>query len=204
MRDLRQSRADTAPNLARTEDRSPDRQPDFIHAKIKRSQICFSKKKEAIFGHFGHLADILTTNQSSKLTRAEVCKPKFRDYDENRTSHSIGKEQRLISVPTIGAEFYRTFAMFDLPTSWQILLAFVAVSVLAKWMFTPPAELRHLPRVPILPLLWSYVSGEVEDVRIKRLLLPFANEKGEGVVLVYALGRWIVHVLDHQVMFQRL
>ncbi|KJA29606.1 hypothetical protein HYPSUDRAFT_31542 [Hypholoma sublateritium FD-334 SS-4] len=89
--------------------------------------------------------------------------------------------------------------MFDPSTSWQILLALVAVSVLAKWMFTPPAELRHLPRVPILPLLWSYASGEVEDVRIKRLLLPFANEKGEGVVLVYALGRWIVHVLDHQI-----
>ncbi|THU85194.1 cytochrome P450 [Dendrothele bispora CBS 962.96] len=47
--------------------------------------------------------------------------------------------------------------------------------------FIPPAELRHLPRVPILPLLWSYVRGEVEDVRIKRLIVPFANEQKEGI-----------------------
>ena len=42
-------------------------------------------------------------------------------------------------------------------------------------------------------------KGEVEDVRIKKLILPFANEKGEGVVVIYALGRWIVHVLDRKV-----
>jgi len=90
-------------------------------------------------------------------------------------------------------------SMLDLPTGWQILLPFVLIYAFLKWAFTPPAELRHLPRAPILPLLWSYISGEVEDVRIKRLLLPFAHEKGETVVVVYALGRWIVHVLDHQV-----
>lgn len=90
--------------------------------------------------------------------------------------------------------------MLNLPVGWQILLPIVLLYVLAKWAFTPPAELRHLPRAPILPLLWSYASGEVEDVRIKRLLLPFANKQGEGLVLVYALGRWIVHVLDHQVL----
>ncbi|KAF9464281.1 cytochrome P450 [Collybia nuda] len=89
--------------------------------------------------------------------------------------------------------------MLDIPTGWQILLPIVLIFAFVKWVFTPPAELRHLPRAPILPLLWSYASGEVEDVRIKRLLLPFANEKGEGVVLVYALGRWIVHILDHQI-----
>lgn len=89
--------------------------------------------------------------------------------------------------------------MLNLLAGWQTLLSIVLIFVFVKWAFTPPAELRHLPRAPIIPLLWSYASGEVEDVRIKRLLLPFANEKGEGVVLVYALGRWIVHVLDHQV-----
>ena len=96
------------------------------------------------------------------------------------------------------------FFMFDLselPTGWKFLLPVIFLSILVKWAFTPPAELRHLPRAPILPLLWSYACGEVEDVRIKRLLLPFSNEKGEGVVLVYALGRWIVHVLDHQVSY---
>lgn len=67
--------------------------------------------------------------------------------------------------------------------------------------FTVPAHLRHLPCVPIFPLLKSYLSGEVEDVRLRRLILPFANEKGEGVVLVWALGRWMVHLLDEKVCF---
>ncbi|PPQ77543.1 hypothetical protein CVT24_005233, partial [Panaeolus cyanescens] len=90
-------------------------------------------------------------------------------------------------------------SILNLPLSWQTLLPIALAYAFIKWAFTPPSELRHLPRAPILPLLWSYARGEVEDVRIKRLLLPFANEKGEGVVLVYALGRWIVHVLDHQI-----
>ncbi len=93
------------------------------------------------------------------------------------------------------------FEMFDLSTLWQILVAFFAAFVLSKWAFTPPAELDRLPRVPILALLWSYASGEVEEARIKRLILPFANEKGEGVVLAYSFGRWIVHVLDYQVKY---
>ena len=64
---------------------------------------------------------------------------------------------------------------------------------------TVPSHLRHLPRVPIFPLLVSYLSGEVEDVRIKRLILPYANERGEGLVLVWALGRWMIHILDYKV-----
>ena len=66
--------------------------------------------------------------------------------------------------------------------------------------FTVPRQLAHLPKVPILPLLWSYASGEAESDRIERLILPFANERGEGVVVVYALGRWIVHCLDAKVI----
>ncbi|KDR84662.1 hypothetical protein GALMADRAFT_133908 [Galerina marginata CBS 339.88] len=89
--------------------------------------------------------------------------------------------------------------MLDSPVGWQILLPFALIVFLINRAFTPPAELRHLPRAPILPLLWSYISGEVEDIRLKRLILPFANQAGEGVVVVYALGRWIVHVLDHQI-----
>lgn len=89
--------------------------------------------------------------------------------------------------------------MLNLPVGWQFILPILVIVALIKRALTPPAELRHLPRAPIIPLLWSYASGEVEDVRIKRLLLPFSNDQGEGVVLVYALGRWIVHVLDHQI-----
>lgn len=65
--------------------------------------------------------------------------------------------------------------------------------------FTVPAHLRHLPSVPIFPLLKSYLTGEVEDTRIRRLILPFASERKEGVVLVWALGRWMVHILDEKV-----
>ncbi|KAG7442315.1 cytochrome P450 [Guyanagaster necrorhizus] len=60
----------------------------------------------------------------------------------------------------------------------------------------PPRNLRHLPRVAILPLLWSYLRGETEDCRIKRLVLPFSRDAGEQVVLVWVLGRWMVHILD--------
>jgi hypothetical protein len=56
---------------------------------------------------------------------------------------------------------------------------------------------------PIFPLLKSYLSGEVEDTRIKRLILPFGNERGEGIVLVWALGRWMVHILDEKVCLDK-
>jgi hypothetical protein len=85
------------------------------------------------------------------------------------------------------------------PAAFGVLACFLGVFLVKQ--FTPPAELRHLPRVPILPLLWSYVKGEVEDIRIKKLIVPFANQQKEGVVVVYALGRWIVHVLDHKVCY---
>ncbi|KAK0438636.1 cytochrome P450 [Armillaria borealis] len=60
----------------------------------------------------------------------------------------------------------------------------------------PPSHLRHLPRVAILPLLWSYLTGESEDRRIKRLIVPFSRDAHEHVVLVWVLGRWMVHILD--------
>ena len=86
----------------------------------------------------------------------------------------------------------------DLRRFWPAIAAVFLVLGIRR-LFTVPAELAHLPRVPVLPTLWSYAKGEVEDVRIKKLILPFANEKGEGVVVIYALGRWIVHVLDRKV-----
>jgi len=71
-------------------------------------------------------------------------------------------------------------------------------------LLTPPPELRHLPRISVLSLLWSYLIGEVEDARIKRLIVPIANKTDEGVVLVYAFGRWIVHVIDHKVFINSM
>ncbi|KAL1745567.1 cytochrome P450 [Schizophyllum fasciatum] len=64
---------------------------------------------------------------------------------------------------------------------WILLSSAALFAFTCHKLFTPPAELAHLPRVPVLPLLCSYFTGEVEDVRIKRLLLPFA-ERGEGVI----------------------
>jgi hypothetical protein len=81
---------------------------------------------------------------------------------------------------------------------WWIFSSLAATLVIFQ-LFTVPSHLRHLPRVPIFPLLVSYLSGEVEDMRIKRLILPYANERGEGLVLVWALGRWMIHLLDHKV-----
>ncbi|KAI0346712.1 cytochrome P450 [Trametopsis cervina] len=74
----------------------------------------------------------------------------------------------------------------------------LALFLAARPFVIVPPELRHLPRVPVLPLLWSYLTVEAEDKRLRRLVLPFLNEKGEEVVLVWALGRWMVHILDHK------
>uniref|UniRef100_D8Q5V5 Cytochrome P450 n=1 Tax=Schizophyllum commune (strain H4-8 / FGSC 9210) TaxID=578458 RepID=D8Q5V5_SCHCM len=64
---------------------------------------------------------------------------------------------------------------------WVLLLSAAFAAFVCNRLFTPPAELAHLPRVPVLPLLWSYFTGEVEDKRIKRLLMPFA-ERGEAQI----------------------
>lgn len=85
----------------------------------------------------------------------------------------------------------------DPATFWWSFFSLAAAFVIFQ-LFTVPSHLRHLPRVPIFPLLVSYLSGEVEDVRIKRLILPYANERDEGLVLVWALGRWMIHILDHR------
>ena len=83
-----------------------------------------------------------------------------------------------------------------------VISAFLGVCILstiilARRLFVVPLELRHLPRVPVLPLLWSYAKGEPEDKRLRRLVLPFAGN--EEIVLVWALGRWMIHVLDYKV-----
>ncbi|KAI0630785.1 cytochrome P450 [Trametes polyzona] len=67
-----------------------------------------------------------------------------------------------------------------------------------------PPHLRHIPKVPTWPLLWSYLSGEVEEQRVKRLILPFAKSRGTSIVLVYCLGDWMVQILDPKVGKQLL
>ncbi|PFH47753.1 hypothetical protein AMATHDRAFT_6456 [Amanita thiersii Skay4041] len=74
-----------------------------------------------------------------------------------------------------------------------------AVLFLCYHVSSVPANLRHLPHIPILPLLISYCKMEAEDVRIKKLILPFATQKKCGVVVVWALGRWTIHILDPKI-----
>ncbi|KAH7887199.1 cytochrome P450 [Phlebopus sp. FC_14] len=69
-------------------------------------------------------------------------------------------------------------------------------------IFTPPRAIRHLPRVPIFPLLRSYLLGESDDVRFQKLIMPFADEKAEGVVMVWALGLWMIYIIDHKLFVQ--
>ncbi|KAH7921652.1 cytochrome P450 [Leucogyrophana mollusca] len=69
-------------------------------------------------------------------------------------------------------------------------------------LFAIPSNLRHLPSVPLLPLLRSYLSREPDDVRIKRLIMPFADDLSEGVVVVWAMGKWMVHILDSKLFMQ--
>ena len=88
----------------------------------------------------------------------------------------------------------------DLVVSWYPL-AFAGVIALhlVCVVVVPPRNLSHLPRAPILALLRSYLSGEIESERINRLILPFAKEHGHSLVLVWAFGMWIVHVVDFEV-----
>ncbi|KAJ6490472.1 cytochrome P450 [Mycena vulgaris] len=97
------------------------------------------------------------------------------------------------------AKFSSFFAQLidDVYTIWPWLLS-GAIVLGIRQLFAVPKKLQHLPRVPVIPTLLSFARGEVEDIRIKKLLLPFAN-RGEPAVLVYSLGRWIIHVLDRKI-----
>lgn len=84
--------------------------------------------------------------------------------------------------------------------TWQLwCLGIAGFFVTLVWyLLAVPSDLRHLPRVSPYATIWSYARRESVDRRVKRLILPFA-ERGEGVVSVYMLGKWGVHVLDANV-----
>ncbi|TFK34497.1 cytochrome P450 [Crucibulum laeve] len=77
---------------------------------------------------------------------------------------------------------------------WWLALGCL-VFAFVQYLLAVPAELRHLPKVSPYATIWSYARRESVDMRVKRLVLPFA-QRGEGVVLVYMLGKWGIHVLD--------
>ena len=86
-----------------------------------------------------------------------------------------------------------------LPVLDIVLLSLVALCFGAYRLLSVPSPLRHIPTVPLWPLLRSYLSGEVEEQRVKRLILPFAKQMQTDVVLVFCLGDWMVQVLDPKV-----
>jgi hypothetical protein len=86
-------------------------------------------------------------------------------------------------------------------TSPSVKAAIHGVLVLAaaygvRAFIVVPPTLAHLPRAPLIPIFLSVLRGEPDDVRYKQLLLPLLDDSEHGVVLVWMLGRWIVHVLD--------
>ncbi|KAF8074653.1 cytochrome P450 4F5 [Lyophyllum atratum] len=91
----------------------------------------------------------------------------------------------------LSAFFHKQFASVDL--RW--LLVAGALFTFVQYMLAVPTELRHLPKVSPYATIWSYARRESVDSRVRRLIMPFAT-RGEGVVLVYMLGKWGVHVLD--------
>ena len=80
-----------------------------------------------------------------------------------------------------------------------VLLSLAALCFAAYRLLRVPAHLRHIPTVPLWPLLRSYLSGEVEEQRVKRLVLPFAKQMQTDVVLVFCLGDWMVQILEPKV-----
>ena len=84
--------------------------------------------------------------------------------------------------------------------TWQLWSFGIAgfIFIFLQYLLAIPSDLRHLPRVSPYATIWSYARRESVDRRVKRLILPFA-ERGDGVVLVYMLGKWGVHVLDANV-----
>lgn len=78
--------------------------------------------------------------------------------------------------------------------SRAIFILFV-VLVATHWHLSCPRKLLHLKHVSPYATLWSYAIRESVDQRIRRLVLPFA-EQGEEAVAVYMLGKWGVHILD--------
>ncbi|KAI0774755.1 cytochrome P450 [Trametes elegans] len=85
-----------------------------------------------------------------------------------------------------------------------LLLAVLALGVGIYRLVQVPAHLRHIPTVPLLPLIGSYLSGEVEEQRVRRLVLPFARRMNTDVVLVFCLGDWMVQILEPKIGKQLL
>ena len=100
---------------------------------------------------------------------------------------------------TLHAKFIEDFRwLCELPIFVNLFIVLSLVVVIVHYQLSCPRSLRHLKRVSPYKTLWSYAIRESVDQRIRRLILPFA-EQGESAVAVYMLGRWGVHILDPSV-----
>ncbi|VDB92598.1 unnamed protein product [Peniophora sp. CBMAI 1063] len=79
-----------------------------------------------------------------------------------------------------------------------ISLVFCACSLIIARFVYCPAKLRPLPSVPLIPTIISFLKGESEDVRTRRLVIPTARRHDAGLVRMWALGEWYVHIVDHK------
>jgi hypothetical protein len=73
------------------------------------------------------------------------------------------------------------------------------VFLLLRMFILCPRELSHIPRIPLVATVISFLSGETESARTLRLHLPLAKQNRSGIVIIWALGEWYVHVLDYKV-----
>ena len=94
-------------------------------------------------------------------------------------------------IPSLSNSLPFSLSIFDV-----VSISVVALTFGVYRLFRVPPHLQHIPTVPLWPLLKSYLSGECEEQRVKRLVLPFAREKQTQVVLLYCLGDWMVQVLE--------
>ncbi|KAJ6476930.1 cytochrome P450 4F5 [Mycena sanguinolenta] len=77
----------------------------------------------------------------------------------------------------------------------KAILVLALLAVTTHYQLSCPRKLRHLKRVSPYAMLWSYAIRESVGQRVRRLILPLAEE-GETAVAVYMLGKWGVHLLD--------
>jgi hypothetical protein len=85
-----------------------------------------------------------------------------------------------------------------------VLFSILSTSYLVKtfWCaFVVPKELSHIPKVNTVGWFWSVLTGESNDTRIKKLMLPMMNE--HGLCLKYIMGRWVLTVGD-PILLQQL
>lgn len=86
-----------------------------------------------------------------------------------------------------------------------LILSVLSTSYLVKTFWRAlvvPKELAHIPKVDTIGWFWSVITGESNDTRIQKLMLPLMNQY--GLCLKYIMGRWVLTVGDPHLLQQLL